>query len=546
MLRIVGAGAGKTTFDCQNNAGWAQSNVATSASVFISNLSVVGNCDNIVALSNTQSGVWTISNVNFANSANRAISFNRVRSLIVSSSNVTGCNSEGITVNGQSVGSAVSISNSVISSNGATGVSLSNSVVAIISDCTFSANNINNPNNNGGAFFASFSSIMLTSNLFTGNSANAGAGIYITSSQVTATGNTFTSNTIGSTNGGAAYLSSVNGQLSDSSFTANAAFIPLSSTPVGGGAIYVTGLNNLFLRNLVFARNSAYSGGAIAIDRSASTSGSVVNLQDSTFTNNTAADAGGAVDMWLSAQVNARNCVFRGNTALQGGAIRVEAISDTPTVPTFNNCSFYDNFASGVSAVHQGGAITTTEALKLSDCVFVNNTAFGHGGAVASIADVTTSDSKFFLNKAGGNGGALYAALSSSSVKLTTTVFTQNTAQEGGGVWCGARLTVTTSSFAGNAATTSNGGALSTYSDSTVMLSTFSSNSATNGGAIHVGSSISIQQSNFTSNAAVTAGGAVHCFADPAAPVAGTMSISDDTFSSNSAAVRITLPVLNA
>ena len=196
----------------------------------------------------------------------------------------------------------------------------------------------------------------------------------------------------------------------DNVFLGNIAFIN-GLTDGNGGAINVGGgCDNLHIDNCTFANNTAnaigeyYGGGAIYIGPNCN-NGKITN---SNFTENIA------------------------NTG--GGAVNIESGNGW----TFDNCTFTDNLARGLSKnlvseyENGGGAIWSCRSE-----VFIINSTFErneapYGGALRG--KMNTEDSAFYDNVAtDGNGGAIDVTIQGSSDRpdlyYKNTIFVNNTAK---------------------------------------------------------------------------------------------------------------------
>ncbi|HRF95438.1 MAG TPA: hypothetical protein PLZ51_09595, partial [Aggregatilineales bacterium] len=123
-------------------------------------------------------------------------------------------------------------------------------------------------------------------------------------------------------------------------------------------------------------------GGAISISVS-----SVVTINDSTFINNSAATAGGAIRNNGTVTVN--NSTFLNNSGnIGGGAIYSLGVT------TINNSTFINN-----STTNQGGAvsITLSGTGTITDSYFRDNVATVGGGAVSN-ANTTSSQNNHYEN----------------------------------------------------------------------------------------------------------------------------------------------------
>ena len=165
-----------------------------------------------------------------------------------------------------------------------------------------------------------------------------------------------------------------------------------------GGVGFVSGVKAFEIKDSVQSANKADTdGGAYAF-----ANGSVGKINGSTFSGNSAKNAGGAL-LVSNTEVTIDKSVFDGNTAVNlGGAIK----TDNKASLTVTNSSFTNN------VVGEGKT--------------------GHGGAVfvSGTTPVTVDASKFTGNKAG-HGGAFY--IQGLTATFTDTVFTNNEAYEYGG-----------------------------------------------------------------------------------------------------------------
>ena len=193
-----------------------------------------------------------------------------------------------------------------------------------------------------------------------------------------------------------------------------------------GGSIFNAGI--LTLDQMVLTQNSTSSqGGAIR------TEGGLA-ISNSSLSNNSAASGGGAIATASGISLALGNTVFDGNSSLEGGAIMLA--SDMGFVSTLN-------------ATH----VTMT-----------NNTATSNSGAVVAgqYAEVIIDNSLFDHNTAtdtGSIGGAMNIA-DNALAAISTTTFSNNTAQSGGGAIysTSSQFDITNTTFNGNQVlNTSNG-----------------------------------------------------------------------------------------
>ncbi len=130
------------------------------------------------------------------------------------------------------------------------------------------------------------------------------------------------------------------------------------------------------------------SGGAILVNR-----GSRLELVDSRFTDNAAADFGGVLDSWDS-EVIVINSEFSGNKAEDGGAIAA-ALS----VVTISNSTFDGN-----RVRDDGGALQVfSSTAHVSDSQFTGNVAARNGGAIVVFRGTVEQSGNTFSDNVGGD-----------------------------------------------------------------------------------------------------------------------------------------------
>ncbi len=253
-----------------------------------------------------------------------------------------------------------------------------------------------------------------------------------------------------------------------------------------------------------FIKNSAVktadnpgNGGAIYITQMAD-----VTLKDCEFTENTAVTSGGAVSIHSQANVKLSDSAFSKNTAVNGGALY---LSSNTTVK-LSDLTLTENkaIASETGTNGNGGAIygylTDVTVSKLD---IRNNSAFQHGGAVYLNATTLTmsEDSVIEGNSAGDHGGAFY--------------LTYTTNQDGSRT--GSKLILNGTQVKSNTAKT--GGAISIRTDCEAVLdgAELTENSATatvddvmGGGAVYVGyGKLSLTYVTMDKNTSAYYGGAI-------------------------------------
>lgn len=215
-----------------------------------------------------------------------------------------------------------------------------------------------------------------------------------------------------------------------------------------GGGVYNYLNSSPKVNNCAFNNNSAYLGGAFFIDENSSpvltdcsftnnyaTVGGGMYIYDEctpvltkcTFTNNSSIAPGGAMHIgWKCASV-LTDCTFTNNSCSSGGAVFLISSGSI-----FVNCTFTGNQANA-----NGGAMTLEGIydfdIIIITCTFTENSAAEKGGAIYNDFgdDRITIANCYFKNNEAASGGAVYDDGQIS--KISSCVFTQNTALENGG-----------------------------------------------------------------------------------------------------------------
>lgn len=258
------------------------------------------------------------------------------------------------------------------------GGAINNSGILTVNDSTFLGNTANDQ---GGAIYNE-NTLTITDSTFTNNTAYNGGAIW-TLGSLTANGSTFINNAASYSGGAIASASTLN--VNNSTFKDNHA-------GTVGGAISSNG--NLNITNSTFDSDTAYNGGAINKD------GGTLNVTGSTFTGNTATNYGGAIFNSAGSNSNVEDSIFMDNTVTYaGGAIANSGISSTLNV---NNSTFVNNSAGSFA-----GAIDNTGTVNVNNSTFTDNTAF-RGGVFSNSGSLTANVNTFLNNHAYGNGGFIW------------------------------------------------------------------------------------------------------------------------------------------
>ncbi len=274
--------------------------------------------------------------------------------------------------------------------------------------------------------------------------------------------------------GGALRLSYTNAEISNCEFTDNC-------TGDNGGAIAT-------YNSRLEITDSSFSGNRASIDRTGCggamyLSGSTLTLDNVSMEANTAAGAGGAMQL-VSTPLTVKNSIFSNNIAEFGsGGVLDTTGPDTSIVMT-------DTVISGnSSSVKNGGGLNIINGATL-DC------------SLCTLTD----------NSASGNGGAVFCAWSGSSATISNSVFSGNSATNGGAISTDDANIDCTECTMNNNYATQRGGVIfnDTSSDATITNSTITGNNCDLwGGVVFNEGLLTLDQSSMSSNMANEVGGAV-------------------------------------
>ena len=281
-----------------------------------------------------------------------------------------------------------------------------------------------------------------------------------------------------------------------------------------GGAIYNGNGGNVTITNNKFIDNNAgNNGGAIYNSvTNSSTESAVINISNNTvFSGNTSGAAGGAIYSTSTHDKTSDNigsfitidgAEFTNNTSDMGGAIYNDSLNYQvyDANLTITNTEFTDNgrLSDWSSISSSGGAIYNSGTLIGDDIEFNGNYTMDEGGALRNSGYASIKNSLFEANgyraitsdnhERTGYGGAIYNTDGyqiPADLNIEDTIFRQNEAGSGAGIYNSSVMTVKNSTFDRNIAT-NYGGAIYNAGKATIIDSTFSNNGATAaGGAIY-------------------------------------------------------------
>ena len=176
-------------------------------------------------------------------------------------------------------------------------------------------------------------------------------------------------------------------------------------------------------------------------------------------------------------------------------------------------------FKNGFTKLY-GGAIFNFADLTVNNCVFKNNYANTTAGAIASVGSLNCKNSKFYKNTANGDAGAIFSLNVEGSFKLFNNYLQNSDSIDFSQIILAMMMKVdlkpstdyiSKCKFSNNVALGRGGGAVYAYTHIKIYSSTFTSNKANEiGGAVYGAKNLYIKSSKFTKNSAYQYGGAVY------------------------------------
>ncbi len=193
------------------------------------------------------------------------------------------------------------------------------------------------------------------------------------------------------------------------------------------------------ITNSTFTNNSARDGGG------AVNNGGVLIINGSTFTGSSTTFGtaeGGAVNSFTSSpgQLTITNSVITGNSAVGNGGGVHTGFSGTTAITnsTVSNNSDNNTTGSGGGLYFRAdaGAVTISNSTINGNQTLGNSTTAGNGGGIDVSTVLNLTNSTVSGNMAGRNGGGIYASgVSTAIVTITSSTIVNNTATvDGGGV----------------------------------------------------------------------------------------------------------------
>jgi predicted outer membrane repeat protein len=275
-------------------------------------------------------------------------------------------------------------------------------------------------------------------------------------------------------------------------------------TAVNDRILEVTAGQVKLLRSVLYTMGVVDEGGSVRVGP-----GATFVADDTLFIDSVATSAGGHL-LAREATVELVNCRFSGGYARHGGSISLEG-DTSPAMVTISGSTFEQNLAA-----EAGGAISVVGnvSLVVESTRFEDNTA-DRGGALADYPVPQTSPtiqigtSVFESNTADGNGGALSAL--SGTWTLADSTFSRNSAIDGGALWIGGGgVSMDRGLLCENVARNAGGAVSSATSVQQIWFNNrMIENIAERGGAVdHTGQRLELRHSNLLGNSAPV-GGAV-------------------------------------
>ena len=422
-------------------------------------------------------------------------------------------------------GSSVTITDSIFTSNQATGCSkelqcyggalfIDGPGSMTVTNSTFQNNT---SDGDGGVAIVFNATFIVSESEFSDNSAkrHGGAVAYYGCDAISISATTFSSNRANS-DGGSMYSYQTSITVQDSDFS-------YSQANMNGGVVLLEEKSMILLRNSTFSYNEARKSGGVISAQNATTSSSVT-ITNSEFTFNAAKMSGGVVHTLTYVDIVVNGSRFESNLAgSQGG------VFDGYTFQIYGSY-FTENVANGSQGVIRLGV---SGNLYIENCIFMSN----RGGIVNADGQtlIDAHQSSFLRNSASrggvisigsGGGGAnsgnntgstAIREMFDSNVTLYDSIFSENRVNFAGGVVYGNSkmyMSVRNSTFSQNSAHT--GGVFSILRSESVAYisdSIFSSNNAASfGGVISAlsDSNVTADHSIFVNNSATSDGAVIY------------------------------------
>ena len=276
----------------------------------------------------------------------------------------------------------------------------------------------------GGALYMVFSNVLIVNSKFTDNTAEIGGALFVHSSNLHVVDSSFCYNGAGDTINDIIipqhYLHHSGGVMfiSDSLCTiTNSTFA--NNAAVNGGVMFLAGYKFFSIMNSTFTNNSATASGGIMYV-SGYKAGSSFNIINSTFSNNNAAIFGGIIFTESDDSFNIISSIFASNSAAAGGVVCIFRWESS-----FNIIS--STFSNNSGVPFDGGVmlIVGSSSINITNSNFTYNSATNTGGVIwASQSSFNIDRSNFLANKADNSGGIMF--MTECSMHITDCKFNHN------------------------------------------------------------------------------------------------------------------------
>ncbi|MGL9729767.1 SdrD B-like domain-containing protein [Enterococcus sp. DIV0756] len=337
---------------------------------------------------------------------------------------------------------------------------------------SITSNIIESNGNGGGIYIADNSSVTINGGEINKNEANNGAGIYHNGTTLTMTGGKIAENTS---------RADGSGVYANNPFTMSNGEISTNHSSNNGGGIFMQGSTLLVTGGKINNNDAANDGGGIR-----STNGAVLTITTSEVNNNTA-KYGGSVSANGDSKLSFISSKILENKAEQrGGGINLDGYE---TILDMAGGEISSN-----KAVQGGGILVDKAKVEVKGVTITGNQATGNGAG------------------SGYGGGILVEA--GGKATITDSLFTKNTAYDGGGVYISENsqaLSIKNTSFNENSVRHHGGGLSVNTTATTLEKVTFENNHADrHGGGIKASGSMDLTISDdslFQANEARYGGG---------------------------------------
>ena len=280
-------------------------------------------------------------------------------------------------------------------------------------DVTFS---VNEAGAEGGAIYAYNGVVNLDNATFTSNESNTdGGAVYLNGTALSVTGCAFNLNSADSGGGVASLNADV--EISGSTFQENEA----TSSSGGGGALR-TSACDLSLHDSQFVQNTATYGGAVHASEG------LVEIASCEFISNEAilgassgSTGGGLLINDVEAGSSVTGCQFTGNTAGEGGGMRISDCEDA----LVSSCAFTSNTGDSgtiTTGGYGGGMDVHASTATVSNCLFTDNVAEESGAALFAW-DATSEAAVINCTFWNNTGGAAVSIHDECAVSIANSIF---------------------------------------------------------------------------------------------------------------------------